>query len=142
MKKNKQSKEKQEEKSKKKDSYNFMLYVPKITHDNWEIKDEQVVLYFKIKDPVKKFSGWLIKKSPTCDITFDKLCTKAWLLIDGKRSVYEICNTMAKETGETLDQSIYRLIPYMKHIAKKGWVKFKEVKDIDSETDLNFVREY
>lgn len=142
MNRKKKLKKKDPEKSKKKDSYNFMLYVPEITHEDWKLEDEKVILYFKVKDPVKRFSGWLIKKTATCDITFDELCTKAWLAIDGKRSVYEICRLMGTQTGETLEQSIYRLIPYMKHIAKKGWIKFKEVKKIDNDKSTNFIREY
>ena len=116
--------------SHKKDEYNFLLYVPEIKHNNWKVVDNKVVIYFKVKDPVKKFVGWLYKTSPACDVTFDELCTKAWLLIDGEKSIYDIAKIMAKECNESIDDSIYRVVPYMRYIAKKGWIDFKEVKKV------------
>ena len=115
-------------KNSKKDNYNFLLYVPEIKHNNWKVVDNEVVIYFEVKDPVKRFIGWLYKTSPTCDITFDELCTKAWLLIDGTRSIYDIVKIMSRECNESIDSSIHRVVPYMHHIARKGWISFKEVK--------------
>ena len=114
----------------KKANYNFLLYVPEIKYNNWKVVDNKVVIYFEVKDPVKRFIGWLYKTSPSCDITFDELCTKAWLLIDGKRCVYDIAKIMAKECNESIDSSIHRVVPYIHHIAKKGWISFKEVKKV------------
>ncbi|MGG7077144.1 PqqD family peptide modification chaperone [Clostridium sardiniense] len=121
---------KKKSKTEKKANYNFLLYVPEIKHDNWKVVDNKVVIYFSVKDPVKRFVGWLYKTSPTCDITFDDLCSKAWLLIDGERCIYDIAKIMATECNESLDSSIHRIVPYMHHIAKKGWVSFKEVKKV------------
>lgn len=104
--------------------YNFILYKPQIKHDNWEVVDNKVVVYFKVKDPVKKFVGWLYKKSPTCDITFDELCSKAWLYIDGKKTIYDIAKLMSKDCNESVESSIKRIVPYMKFVAQKGWIKF------------------
>lgn len=117
-------------KQEKKAEYNFLLYVPEIKHSDWKLVDSKVVIYFKVKDPVKRFVGWLYKTSPTCDVTLDDLCTKAWLLIDGKKSIYDIAKVMAKECNENIDSAISRSVPYMKYIAKKGWITFKEVKKI------------
>ncbi len=94
MKFNKQEKEEEEEKIQKNieknenldDKYNFALYVPEITHENWEVKDEKVVLHFKVKHPLTRFSGYLAGKKPKKDMTFDEMSTNAWLQIDGEKS--------------------------------------------------------
>ena len=126
----KKDKDKEIKKQNKKANYNFLLYVPEIKHDNWKVVEDKVVIYFSVKDPVKRFVGWLYKKSPTCDVTFDNLCSKAWLFIDGKNSIYDIAKKMAKECNENIDSSIHRIVPYMRYIAKKGWISFKEVKEV------------
>ena len=45
----------------KKANYNFLLYVPEIKYNNWKVVDNKVVIYFEVKDPVKRFIGWLYK---------------------------------------------------------------------------------
>lgn len=113
-----------------KDKYNFSMYVPEIRHNEWEFKDGKVTLYFKVNDPVKRFAAWLVKKSPSCDVEFDEMCSQVWLAIDGEKSVYDISKIMAEKYNEEINKSLYRLITYMRYVAKKGWVSFKEVKKI------------
>ena len=117
-------------KEKNNDKYNFLLYVPEIKYDNWKTTERgNVILYFKVTDPIKRFAGWLVKKKPNCDMEFDDRCSAAWLLIDGDRSIFDIAKIMAKKYGDTMDDSIYRLITYMKFLSKKGWITFKKVKE-------------
>ena len=52
-----------------KDKYNFALYVPVIKDKNWELQDNgKVVLHLTVKDPVRRFAGWLVKKSPKTEL--------------------------------------------------------------------------
>lgn len=118
------------------EKYNFVLYVPEIKHDRWEEKDGKVTLYYEVTDPVKKFAAWLVKKPGTCDIEFDELCSSAWLLIDGERNIYEIAKIVSSKAGDDIDESLRRLIIYLKYLAKRGWVTFKRSKassDLDSD---------
>lgn len=115
-------------KAKKKDKYNFVLYVPEITHDDWEIKDDQVLLNFEVKHPLTKFAGFLMKKEPQRDLLLDEMCSSAWLLIDGQRSVFEIARIQSKKTEAEFKDDLKRLIEFIKFISKKGWIRYKEVK--------------
>ena len=117
--------------SAKDDKYNFLKYVPEIKYEDWNEKDGIVTLYFKVTDPIKKFAGWLVKKPPNCDIEFDNLCSKAWLLIDGEKCILDIARIVSKDSGDDLDTAIYRLVTYMKYVSKRGWVSFKKVKTIE-----------
>lgn len=82
------------------DKYNFALYVPIIKYENWEIVDGKVKLYFLVKDPLRRFAGWLVKKSPSIDITFDELSSTTWLLVDGKKNIFEISKLINKDNKE------------------------------------------
>ncbi|WP_040214231.1 hypothetical protein [Clostridium polynesiense] len=109
------------------DKYNFALYVPVIKHDKWELVDNKVILHFTVKDPVRIFAGWLVKKSPKTQLDFDELCSKVWCLIDGNRSIYDIYKEMSKGSSNP-DDELRRLITFIKYCSKRGWVSFKEAK--------------
>ena len=117
-----------------KDKHNFVLYVPEITHDDWEMKDGQVLLNFEVKHPLTRISGFLAKKEPKRDMLFDEMSSQAWLLIDGERSIFEIARLQSKSTDDEFKDDLRRLVEFIKFISKKGWVRYKKVKnkeDID-----------
>ena len=108
------------------DKYNFVLYVPEITHENWEVKDEKVVLHFKVLHPLTRFLGILAGKKPKKDMTFDEMSSKAWLQIDGKKSIFEIARELSKETDDEFKEDLRRLVEFIKFTSKKGWVRYKK----------------
>lgn len=110
------------------DKYNFALYVPEITHENWEVKDGKVVLHFKVLHPLTRFSGILAGKKPKKDMTFDEMSSKAWLAIDGEKSIFEIARIQSQETDDEFKEDLRRLVEFIKFTSKKGWVRYKEVK--------------
>lgn len=110
-----------------KDEYNFVLYVPEITHDNWKQVDGRVLLTLKIK-PITKLSGFLAKKEPIRDMMLDEMCSSAWLLIDGERSIYEIARIQATLTDDEFKEDLRRLIEFIKYTSKQGWTRYKKVK--------------
>lgn len=119
------------------EKYNFVLYVPEIKHDRWEEKYGKVTLYYEVTDPVKRFAAWLVKKPKVCDIEFDELCSSAWLLMDGERSIYDIAKIVSSKAGDDIDESLRRLIIYLKYLAKRGWITFKKSKvSSDLESDI------
>lgn len=111
-----------------KDEHNFLLYVPEITHNDWEVVEGKVLLNFKVTNPITKFAGFLAKKEPKRDMLLDSMCTSAWLQIDGKRSIYEIAKIQASKTDDEFNEDLRRLIIFIKYISKRGWVRYKEVK--------------
>lgn len=114
---------------KQNDKYNFALYVPEITHKDWELKDGKVLLNFEIKHPLTKFAGFLAKKEPKKDMLFDEMCSSAWLLIDGERSIFEIARIQSKNTEDEFKEDLRRLVEFIKFVSKKGWVRYKKVKN-------------
>ncbi|ADO76515.1 PqqD family protein [Halanaerobium praevalens] len=115
-------------KAKKKDKYNFVLYVPEITHQDWELQEGQVLLNFEVKHPLTKFAGFLMKKEPQRDMLLDQMSSAAWLLIDGQRSVFEIARIQSQKTDDEFKEDLRRLVNFIKFISKKGWIKYKTVK--------------
>lgn len=113
---------------KQNDKYNFVLYVPEITYNDWELKDGKVLLNFEIKHPLTKFAGFLAKKEPKKDMLFDDMCSSAWLLIDGERSIFEIARIQSKETEDEFKEDLRRLVEFVKFLSKKGWIRYKKVK--------------
>ncbi len=111
-----------------KDEYNFVLYVPEVTHNDWQMVDGKVILNFKVNNPITKFVGFMIKKEPNKDMLFDDMCTSVWLLIDGERSIYEIAKIQNHKTGDEFKEDLRRLIEFIKYISKQGWIRYKRVK--------------
>lgn len=106
----------------RKDKYNYALYVPVIKYDDWDNIDGKVKLYFSIKDPVRKVAGWIMKKSPSSDITFDEMSSKTWLYVDGKRTIFEISKLVNKD--DTMEESLRRVVTFFRYLSKKGWITF------------------
>ena len=112
------------------DRYNFVLYVPEIRHHRFRVTDAgRVVLELEI-NPVKKLMGRLVNREPVSDIELDELCSSAWLSMDGKRSILDIARIQSEKTGDDIDEAVRRIVKFMRYIAKRGWIKFKEVQKI------------
>jgi len=111
-----------------KDKYNFALYIPEIKHQQWENNAGRVVLHWTVKDPVRRFAGWLVKKSPAVTLDLDEMGSKAWLLMDGKKCIYEISKEVNLDGRDTSEEALRRLANFVRYLAKKGWVNFKGVR--------------
>jgi len=111
-----------------KDKYNFVLYVPEVKHAGFRVTDTgTVVLEFEI-NPLRKVMGRLVNRTPVSDMEFDELSSSAWLAIDGTRSVLDIARLQSAKTGDDIDESVRRVVKFMRYVAKRGWIRFKEVK--------------
>ncbi|MEG2936760.1 MAG: PqqD family peptide modification chaperone, partial [Clostridium sp.] len=62
------------------------------------------------------------------DIELDEKCSAAWLLIDGEKNIYEIAVEMAELCGDSKEVAIERLVPFIRYILKKNWIKFQSIK--------------
>jgi len=111
-----------------KDKYNFVLYVPEIKHTRFRVTDAgRVVLEFEI-NPVKRLMAKLVNREPVSDMELDELSSAAWLGMDGTRSILDIARLLSEKTGDDIDESARRIVKFMRYIAKRGWIRFKEVK--------------
>lgn len=110
------------------DKYNFALYIPVIKHPQWENNAGRVKLILTTRDPIKKFAGWLVKRSPESTLDLDEMGSKAWLLIDGEKSIYEISKELNQDGKDTSEEALRRLVTFVRYLAKRGWVTFKGVR--------------
>jgi hypothetical protein len=111
------------------DRYNFVLYVPEVKHKAFRVSDEgRVVLEFEI-NPAKRLMGKLVARKPVSDVEFDELSSSAWLAIDGDRSILDIARIQSEKTGDDIDESARRIAQFMRYVAKRGWIRFKEVQE-------------
>ena len=114
----------------RKDKYNFVLYVPEIRHHEFRVTDAgRVVLELEI-NPVKKLMGKLVNREPVSDIELDELSSSARLSMDGTRSILDITRMQSEKTGDDIDEAARRIVRFMRYIAKRGWIKFKEVQKL------------
>ncbi len=111
-----------------KDKYNFVLYVPEIKHQEYRVADEGTVILELQVNAARRLMGWLAKRKPVSDIEFDELSSAAWLSMDGNRSILDIARMQSERTGDDIDESAGRVAKFMRYLAKRGWIRFKEVK--------------
>lgn len=105
---------------------NFLMYVPVIIHKNYNVDDKNIVtLYFEHNKLVEKFARWLANKNNVSDIELDEKSSAAWLLIDGKKNIYEIALEMAEVCGDTQEIAIERLVLFIRYILRKKWIKLQ-----------------
>ena len=118
------------EQARGKDKYNFVLYVPEVKHHRFRVTDAgRVVLEFEI-NPAKKLMGKLVNREAVSDLELDELSSSAWLSMDGTRSILDIARIQSERTGDDIDEAARRIVKFMRYIAKRGWIRFKEVQKI------------
>ena len=119
---------------------NFVMYVPKIIHDNWKINDKgKVLLILDKHNIITKFSSWMLNKDINKDIEFDELSTSAWLNIDGERSILEIALLQKYNTDDSFDDALTRLVYFMNYIYKNKWIAYKKIKNMDNIDIINII---
>ena len=109
------------------DKYNFLLYIPEILTQTTRLSDDGRVILVLPINPAKKLLGKLVSREPVSDIALDELSSAAWLLIDGRRSILDIARLQSEITGDHIDESVRRIVQFMRYIAKRGWIRFKDV---------------
>lgn len=113
-------------KNKEKPQENFLLYRPLRKIEQWEVNDEKVKLFFHHNKPVERFMRWLIKKSKVSDIELDEMGSMVWQLCDGNKTVYDIAKAMMERFNDTEQNSIDRLIMFLRYLSRRGWITFEK----------------
>ncbi len=112
-----------------KDKFNFVLYVPELRHHQFRLTEAgKVVLEFEI-NPVKRLLAKLVHREPVADLELDALCSSAWLSMDGTRSILDVARIQSEKTGDDIDEAVRRIVQFTRYIAKRGWIRFKEVQE-------------
>ena len=107
---------------------NFVLYVTEIKHRRFRVTGAgRVVLEFDT-GWLKKLMARLVHKEPVSDLEFDELASSAWLAMDGTRSILDIARIQSARTGDDLDLAVARVVQFTRYIARRGWIRFKDVK--------------
>ncbi|WP_041276426.1 PqqD family protein [Desulfosporosinus acidiphilus] len=104
---------------------NYLCYIPWKQHQQWELRNGKVFLFFEHDKFVEKFARWLVKKPYISDVELDDLGSQVWSLIDGKCTVFEIGQKLQNLFGTEFDPKYQRLISYLNYLNKKGWILFK-----------------
>ncbi len=108
-----------------KNKENFFEHIP-VRNIEWD-KDEKERVYLIKEKSKKKFMKkiiWFFNKSQVFKIHLDELGTSAWLLIDGKRNVYEIIQEMKKNHEGKFDQAEQRVSNFFILLKKNKFVDF------------------
>lgn len=119
---------------------NFLIYIPVIKHETWEVKKGLVYLIFHHNKFAERLLRKLSKKRPAIsDIKLDKIGSTVWLNIDGEKTVYELgqcllkmpelkkeyANITEKDYIDGCHPIYQRLIMFLRYVSKKGWISFK-----------------
>ncbi|MGH4119367.1 PqqD family protein [Clostridium sp.] len=115
-------------KKKEKAQENFLLYRPLRKIEHWEVNDEKVKLFFHHNKHIEKLMRWLIKKSNINDIELDPRSSMVWQLCDGNNTVYDIAQTMMGKFHDTEQESIDKLIMFVRYLSRSGWITFENNK--------------
>ncbi len=104
---------------------NFLDYIP-VRKIEWQ-QDEKGRVYLikeKTRNKLLKKIIDFFGKSRFFRIHLDRIGSCAWLLTDGKRSIYDIHREMKAEFGEELHQSEQRLCFFFAMLQKNKFLDF------------------
>jgi hypothetical protein len=51
--------------------------------------------------------------------------------MDGTRCVLEVARILSEKTGDDIEEAVRRTVAFTRYIARRGWIKFKEVKSYE-----------
>jgi len=103
---------------------NYLCYIPRKKHQQWQVNEGKVILLFDHNKPAEKFARWLVKKPYTSDMELDEAGSKVWSYIDGESTVFDISKKIRMDFGDEFDPDYRRLIAYLNYLNKKGWISF------------------
>ena len=104
---------------------NYLDRIP-VKNIEWE-KDEKDHVYLLKEKSKKKLMKKLIDlfgKSQFFRIHLDELGTSTWMLIDGKRSIYDISNSLKEQFGEKIEPAEQRVAAFIAMLKKNGFITF------------------
>lgn len=84
----------------------------------FEVRDDIVFIIKRNNSKLHNFFRKIKKNIPEkTEIEFDSISSKAFILINGERNVYEICQLISAEFGEDAEPLYERLVTYFDSLA-------------------------
>lgn len=115
-------------KNKEKKEDNFLLCIPSIKHNEYEVRNGKVYLIFKHNGVLKKVVRVFSKIPQKSDLQLDGIGSFIWLNIDNKRNVYELGKNLQERFGGKCDPLYERLTLYLRYLYRKGWISINRPK--------------
>lgn len=105
-----------------------MLELVPFTKVGHEINSEGLVtlLYPKFKN-ARLNSFIFARKSPFIRLNLDEIGSESWLLIDGKKSVEEIAQTLSEKFGEKVHPATERLGKFLSQLYNNKYISFTQL---------------
>ncbi len=104
---------------------NYMDFIP--CHNvSWFISDNATVtLEIKNKGILKKITQILFKKAKISYVHLDELGSFIWKIIDGKRCVFDISQSVKGEFGDSAEPLYERLIKFLDILKSYNFIVWK-----------------
>lgn len=105
---------------------NFLDYIP-VRIIEWKTDDNGMVCITKERTKnkfIKRLIDWF-KVSQYFYVHLEEFGTAAWLAIDDKRTVAEICEIMKNRFGDKLEQAEQRVSHYMGMLKRNDFIDLK-----------------
>ncbi len=106
---------------------NFLEAIP-VRVSDFEENDEGKISVIIPKFKNEKLNAFMVgRRSRHFLIHFDLMGSKTWKLIDGKRNVEQICETLKTEAGDDTDEIIERTTKFMSMLYEERYITFREL---------------
>lgn len=109
-------------------SANYLDYIPE--HNDayrWETdEDGKVTIFVENKGFFNKALQLIMKKPKISQIHLDDMGNFIWLLIDGKKSIYDISVLVKEEFGEKAEPLYNRLVQYVYNLESYDFIKINK----------------
>lgn len=116
--------------NKNKLSVNYLIQVPVRKEMEYTETDGKITLLLP-KFKSDKYSNWLIPRWKSTHIKFhlDEIGSQVWRLIDGQRSVEDICNEVKlflSNQDKPIDQVEERVTSFLTILSRNEFIRFNE----------------
>ena len=112
----------------KKKNVNYLDLVPKHSENHkWDTNEQNIVtIYVENKGLFNRIAQRFFHKPEVSQIHLDELGSFIWQQIDGKRTVYDISQSVKAEFGDKCEPLYNRLVQYTKTLEDYGFIEIKK----------------
>lgn len=108
------------------DNSNYLDYIP--VHSNsilYDIIDGKVTINKENRGLFNYLAQKLIKKPRVTQIHLDDMGSFIWLLIDGKKTIFDIAQLVKEKYGDAAEPLYDRLVQYFKTLSECSFITYK-----------------
>jgi len=100
-----------------------------VTKHGYKINEDGKVVLLIPKFKNQKFARWFIpaRKSIHFSIRLDNIGSMVYLLIDGKRTIKQICDTIQDKHEEKIEQLENRAVAFITQMYKYRFITFEQL---------------